>query len=71
MTVEELINNLHSYPSDARIVVAGYEDGYNDVDIIQQISIKLNAKKEWYYGAHEESNEENAVPSILLAGKNK
>ncbi len=71
MTVKELINKLQSYPTDARVVVAGYEDGCNDIDIIQQISIKLSANKEWYYGTHEESEENNTVPAILLAGENK
>lgn len=69
MTVKELINELQSYPIDARVVVAGYEDGYNDIDIMQHISIKLNANKEWYYGAHEKSEENNAVPAILLGGR--
>ncbi len=71
MTVKELINKLQSYPTDVRVVVEGYEGGYDDIDITRQISIKLNVNKEWYYGTHEESEKKNVVHAILLAGKNK
>jgi hypothetical protein len=33
MKVSELIEQLQSYGQDARIVVSGYEDGYDDVTL--------------------------------------
>jgi hypothetical protein len=31
MNVEELIKYLQAYPSHARVVVPGYEGGYDDI----------------------------------------
>jgi hypothetical protein len=40
MHVSKLIEQLQSYGQDARIVISGYEDGYDDVTIIKEIFIK-------------------------------
>jgi hypothetical protein len=40
MKVSELIEQLQSYSQDARIVVSGYEDGYDDVTAVKEIFIK-------------------------------
>lgn len=34
MTVEELIVNLNNYPKDMKVVVNGYESGFDDIDEI-------------------------------------
>ncbi len=40
MTAKELINLLQELPSEIKVVVRGYEDGYND---IQQLNtLRLN-----------------------------
>ena len=47
MIVSELIELLHQYPADLRVVVNGYEQGYDDLSP-QQIStaaITLNTGK--------------------------
>lgn len=31
MTVKELMQMLESYPQDLRVVVSGYEDGYDNI----------------------------------------
>ncbi len=41
MTVAELINALQTYPPDARVVVLGYESGYDDITLIKQVAILL------------------------------
>ena len=54
MTVSELIDLLHQYPADLRMVVNGYEDGYDDLSP-QQIStadIVLNTGKHAWEGQH-------------------
>lgn len=53
MTVSQIIEQLKNYPPDLRVVVSGYEGGYNDVDIVQKISIVTDLHTEWYYGKHE------------------
>ena len=44
MTVGELIEHLSQYPSELRVVVNGYEDGFDDVvaERIRVLNIKLN-----------------------------
>jgi hypothetical protein len=53
MTVNELIKMLQTYHGDMRVVVSGYEGGYNDIKNIAQIELNLDVNKEWYYGPHE------------------
>ena len=40
MTASELINELHKLSPDMRIVVRGYEDGYNDILHLKPVKIK-------------------------------
>ena len=54
MTVRELIRLLASHPADMRIVVNGYECGYDDLSS-EQISvahISLNTGKQDWEGCH-------------------
>lgn len=54
MTVRELIELLEQQPADMRVVVDGYEQGYDDVSP-QQISIVgivLNAGAHHWEGQH-------------------
>ncbi|HSW62286.1 MAG TPA: hypothetical protein VLH56_03060 [Dissulfurispiraceae bacterium] len=37
MTVSELITALQTYPPDARVVVLGYETGYDDITRVKEI----------------------------------
>ena len=56
MNVNQLIKRLQMYPPDLRVVVRGYEGGYNDVDIFENLKIVLNYHEEWYYGKHEDAS---------------
>jgi hypothetical protein len=56
MNALELIEKLKNYPPDTRIVVAGYEGGYEDVDDISEMKIVLNYNTAWYYGKHESAS---------------
>ena len=44
MTVNELVQLLAAYPADLRVVVNGYEDGYDDLspEQISLVKIALN-----------------------------
>lgn len=73
MNVDQLIKRLQMYPPDLRVVVRGYEGGYNDVDTFENIKIVLDYHSEWYYGKHEDAstiyNEEvkaNAVDALQI-----
>lgn len=54
MTVGELIEHLSQYPSELRVVVNGYEDGFDDVaaERIRVLNIELDTGGEWFYGRH-------------------
>jgi hypothetical protein len=52
MTVRELIKLLQAYSGDIRVVVAGYEGGYNDISHGELIELNLNVNDAWYSGPH-------------------
>ncbi|MDE2715781.1 MAG: hypothetical protein OXI33_02055 [Chloroflexota bacterium] len=54
MTVNELIKLLSAYPDDLRVVVNGYEDGFDDLspDRLSIVKIALNTSTESYLGKH-------------------
>ena len=57
MTVAQLVQILQTYPPDLRVVVNGYEDGYDDLSPkqISPAKIALNTGKHDWEGAHGEA----------------
>ena len=64
MTVGELIQQLGAYPPDMRVVVNGYEEGYDDLspEQIGLVKIALNTGKNSWEGEHGEANGFDATP---------
>ena len=57
MTVDELIQLLAKHPPDLRVMVQGYEDGFDDLEagcVVKGVAT-LNVNSAWYYGRHEEA----------------
>jgi hypothetical protein len=54
MTVKELAELLERYPDDLRVVVNGYEDGYDDIapERISVKKIQLDTKTHDWEGQH-------------------
>jgi len=52
MIIEELIQQLQRYPRNSRVIVQGYEDGYDEVSTVEEISIQPNTSHEWYNGKY-------------------
>ena len=54
MTVEELIRLLETCPPGLRVVVNGYEEGYDDLspEQVSVVSILPDVGKEWWQGRH-------------------
>ena len=54
MTTAELVEILQDYPSDLRVVVNGYEDGYDDLspEQLSVVKIALNTGKHDWEGKH-------------------
>ena len=65
MTVKELIEMLTDKPQDMRVVVRGYEGGVNDITCADEIPVKIDCNSEWYYGKHEECEEESKDETVL------
>ena len=58
MTVKELIKVLRQIEDqETRVMIRGYEGGYNDVVMIDNtpaiVNVALDVNEEWYYGRHE------------------
>ena len=76
MKIAELIQIFSQYGPNLPIVIKGYEGGYNDLSVIEEITLELNANtKYWYYGAHEEIQASQSLSkpnlkAIRLAGLN-
>ncbi len=54
MTAQELMKLLQTYPPDLRVVVNGYEEGYDDLSPgqLRVVKISLNTGKHPWEGAH-------------------
>ena len=54
MTVAELIRILETHPPDLRVMVQGYEEGYDDLtpDQVSAARIALNTGKHRWEGQH-------------------
>ena len=65
MTVSELIETLKTRPGDLRVVVNGYEEGYDDLSPrqISVVRIALNTGVEDWEGEHGEPRDAPADAS--------
>ena len=54
MTVQDLIRILSTYPADLRVVVNGYEEGFDDVspEGIAVVKVQLNRGSKDWQGRH-------------------
>jgi len=68
MIIEELIHQLQSYPKNIRVIVQGYEDGFDEVSTLKAISIQPNTSHEWYNGKYIKSNNAASETAVLIFG---
>ena len=72
MTIAELVGMLVGHPADLRVVVNGYEDGYDDLSPgqVSRIRIALNTGKHEWEGRHGDPDdgtpEDDEVVEVLL-----
>ena len=75
MTVKELMEHLGKYPDDLRVVVNGYEDGFDDLspERISVIKIQLNTQiHDWegqhsdFYGSEKEITDDAEIVEALV-----
>jgi len=68
MNVASLIEVLKTFPPESRVVVEGYEEGYDDIQTIKLIPIRLNAYKEDWRGPHKKSKSARAKKAVVIIG---
>ena len=68
MTVDQLAKILQNYPPDLRVVVDGYEEGFDDLetDLIVVREIRLDAGEAWWEGRHREAEDARAEGSAIV-----
>lgn len=75
MTVKELVKLLEKYPDDLRVVVNGYEDGYDDIspERILTRKIRLDGGVHDWEGKHgdppyesEETTDDTKIVEALV-----
>ena len=75
MTVKELVEHLGKYPEDLRVVVNGYEDGFDDLspERISIIKIQLDTQiHDWegqhsdFYGSEKERSDDAEIVEALV-----
>lgn len=74
MTVNELIAALQNYSPDLRVIVLGYEEGYDDITMVKQIAIMPEEKPVWYKGRYDDAPPEKADQAeraVLVYGRNE
>ena len=71
MTAQELINHLQTLPPETKVVIRGYEDGYNDILQLKKVKIKSKVDAHWYDGEFEDSNDADVIDAINIYGENK
>jgi len=71
MTVAELIVRLTPAPPNAKVVVRGYENGYNDVLELRSLFVRPNPEAKWYDGEYEKSEATDGIEAIEIYGENK
>ena len=69
MIVKELIEKLQTLDPNLRVFVSGYEGGYDDAAIPNNImDIALDYHDEWYYGKHEDANMVDKTKYTIVEG---
>lgn len=71
MTVAELIQQLKTLPPETKVVIRGYEDGYNDILQLKAVKIKPKVDAYWFDGEFDDSNDADAFDAVNLFGENK
>ena len=65
MKVVDLLALLTQMPSEADVVVKGYEGGVDDVVNVSLVKIKKNVNDEWYYGKHA-IDEDSDIQAVFI-----
>ena len=67
MTIQQLIERLNEFPKDTRIMIDGYEGGYEDLEIIRESKVALNVHENDspIYGNHDDCDESEKPHKVI------
>lgn len=65
MKISELITELQKHDSEKMVVIAGYEGGFNGLESVETVQLKLNVNTRWYLGKHEENANGNTAAILI------
>lgn len=71
MTANELIAELQKLPPETRVVVAGYEEGYDDISRLWPISVVPTPNPKPWEGRWEDKQSGTGDPAIFLFGRGR
>ncbi|KJZ67238.1 hypothetical protein [Pseudomonas fluorescens] len=66
MNVEELIYLLSKQDPKTRVVTAGYENGFEDVEHVRFGILFRRKNQEWWDGTYDEDNHWKAAPEEVV-----
>ena len=67
MTVKELIRHLQQISNqEMKVIVNGYEDGFDDIKNPKTVIAYEQIDREWYNGKYEQSDGHGGTPMLLL-----
>ncbi|MFP3978959.1 hypothetical protein [Marinobacter sp. KMM 10035] len=75
MTVEELIKHLNRLPADTRVLVEGYENGYDDIVGLQNLEVfQYKTAQEWdgeykTTGVQSGFRDKETFPVVVIQGR--
>ena len=71
MTVQELIERLKPFPSDALVVTEGYEGGFDTIKKTSLIMVDENPDKNWWVGKYIDSDVSGTLQVVFLNAETK
>lgn len=66
MTVKELMELLSKQPPDQRVILAGREGGYSDIEETEEVPILLNVNDDPYEGDHDSAEPDQTADETAL-----
>lgn len=67
MNVGQLKELLDGYSDETMVVISGYEGGFKDVDYAEEIKLFLNQNTVWFYGPHDQTDDDTGTPAIKIS----
>ncbi len=71
MTAKELIILLQELPPEIKVVIRGYEEGYNDIQQLKPLKLRKMIDAKWYYGEYTKTDTAYSIDAVDLYGENK